>query len=392
VSAGRTGGLRRVAFVYEHHYPESLGGAERYYWRIAQALAAHRPVTQLTSSREGRWQRTETGVELISVAHSHPKTDMLRGRILARLAFTAGVGWHLLRHGRRYAVVHVAWLPYGVLLVARAALWPHPCTTLIGDWHEVSSAESWRRRRGRAGALGWALERVALRSQDVAVCFSGLAAGRLRREIGHRPVAIVPEFLPEPATPSVHGATRGAEPIVLFAGRLAEEKRPWLVIDTLAELRRRNPRWRAQLFGDGPERGRIQDRIAELGLGDAVDLRGRAPFAELSAAMLNAAVLLHPSVREGFGLVVLEASAHGLPTVLVAEPDNAAVELIEPGVNGRVCQSAGALELADAVQALGEDGAASLRTRHWAETSGRHYTVETARAALEALHAELGST
>ena len=47
-----------------------------------------------------------------------------------------------------------------------------------------------------------------------------------------------------------------------------------------------------------------------------------------------------PSRREGYGLVVVEAAARGTPSVVVAGPDNAAVELIEEGVNGFVAASA----------------------------------------------------
>ncbi len=47
-----------------------------------------------------------------------------------------------------------------------------------------------------------------------------------------------------------------------------------------------------------------------------------------------------PSEREGYGLVVVEASARGTPSVVVRAPDNAAVELVDDGVNGVVAESA----------------------------------------------------
>ena len=49
-----------------------------------------------------------------------------------------------------------------------------------------------------------------------------------------------------------------------------------------------------------------------------------------------------PSRREGYGLVVSRRPSHGTPSVVVAGPDNAAVELIEEGVNGFVAASVGA--------------------------------------------------
>ena len=57
--------------------------------------------------------------------------------------------------------------------------------------------------------------------------------------------------------------------------------------------------------------------------------------------------MLLPSSREGYGLVVVEASARGVPSVVVAGGDNAATELIAPGENGLVAPSASPEDLAD---------------------------------------------
>ena len=70
-----------------------------------------------------------------------------------------------------------------------------------------------------------------------------------------------------------------------------------------------------------------------------------------------------PSSREGYGLIVVEAASMGVPSVVVAGPDNAAVELIEPGQNGFVADSASPADLAAAVLAVHERGP-ELRARH----------------------------
>ena len=63
-----------------------------------------------------------------------------------------------------------------------------------------------------------------------------------------------------------------------------------------------------------------------------------------------------PSRREGYGLVVVEACAAGTPSVVVADPDNAATELIEEGVNGFVAPSASPEDLAAAILRVREAG------------------------------------
>jgi glycosyltransferase involved in cell wall biosynthesis len=71
-----------------------------------------------------------------------------------------------------------------------------------------------------------------------------------------------------------------------------------------------------------------------LGLND-LDFLGFLPsHDEVLGLMKSSKVFALPSTREGFGLVVLEAAACGLPTVTLNHPDNAAQELVEDSVNG----------------------------------------------------------
>jgi len=60
--------------------------------------------------------------------------------------------------------------------------------------------------------------------------------------------------------------------------------------------------------------------------------------------------------REGYGLVTVEAAARGTPSVVVAGPDNAAVELVQDGVTGAVARSASPEDLAPALLRVIESG------------------------------------
>ena len=68
-----------------------------------------------------------------------------------------------------------------------------------------------------------------------------------------------------------------------------------------------------------------------------------------------------PSRREGYGLVVVEAAARGVPSVVVADVDNAATELVDEGENGFVAPSASPEDLAAAILRVRDAGPA-LRT------------------------------
>ena len=98
------------------------------------------------------------------------------------LVFGGGVLWHLLRHGRRYEVVHTCSFPYFSLLAA-ALVRPLGRFRLVVDWHEVWSADYWREYLGPIGGLiGQTVQRLCARVPQRAFCFSRLHARRLGEE------------------------------------------------------------------------------------------------------------------------------------------------------------------------------------------------------------------
>jgi glycosyltransferase involved in cell wall biosynthesis len=124
---------------------------------------------------------------------------------------------------------------------------------------------------------------------------------------------------------------------VLSVGRLEEEKNPLLLADILAGLRARDPRWRLVVCGEGPLEGGLRDRLAELGVAHAADLRGYVPLdGGLRDAYRAAHAFLHVSRTEGLPQVLFEAFAARLPVVATAvgsvpEAGGDAVLLVSPG-------------------------------------------------------------
>src|SRR5262249_19510556 len=117
----------------------------------------------------------------------------------------------------------------------------------------------------------------------------------------------------------------------------------------IALARRQVPGLRGIIFGDGPERGRVLKEIAHLHLESVVSCPGFAAWPEIDCAISRAMCLLLPSRREGYGLVVVEAAARGTPSIVAEGADNAAVRLIENGVNGFVAPNADPTALAEAI-------------------------------------------
>lgn len=103
---------------------------------------------------------------------------------------------------------------------------------------------------------------------------------------------------------------------LVTVGRLDPEKNPMLLLDVIAELRRRNPRWRLLVVGDGSLRPAMEQRAAEMGLSEAVELRGYVPNGPALWREYRAShAFLHVSLTEGLPQVLFEAQGAGLPVV-----------------------------------------------------------------------------
>lgn len=104
-------------------------------------------------------------------------------------------------------------------------------------------------------------------------------------------------------------ATKAPEPLFVALGRLVPQKRFELVLEAWEHVRPLTG-GRLVIAGDGPELRRLE-RLAGAG----VSLPGRISELDKHQLLAAAWLLVHPSVKEGWGLAIMEAAAHGTPTI-----------------------------------------------------------------------------
>jgi len=129
--------------------------------------------------------------------------------------------------------------------------------------------------------------------------------------------------------------------IVVWVGRMVDaDKRLLFWLGVAARLAEELPSIRFVLVGDGPQRGLLEERARELGLSDCIVFAGLVPNSELPALLSAVDIYMHTSRHEGFGKVIVEAQAAGLPVVAVNShgPSSIVVDgetgyLVEPDVN-----------------------------------------------------------
>ena len=176
----------------------------------------------------------------------------------------------------------------------------------------------------------------------------------------------------------------GAPPHLVMLSRILEHKNPHVLVEALAHLV--DMPWTLSIFGDGPDRERLQARTPSE-LRDRVQWRGWV--AGPGPALADADLLCVPSRSEAFPLVILEAMARAVPvaaSAICAVPEmldfGRAGFLVEPvSVTGWRDQLARILADPDALPSVGQRGFERMR---------KHYTVEAMTDAyLDAINAIL---
>ena len=181
-------------------------------------------------------------------------------------------------------------------------------------WHWAVQRQIWR-----------AAGRIVVPSSAVAAVArerSGVPAGR---------VALIPNALDPADYPRVE-VFAGPTVRVGFLGRLDPVKNVPLFVRAVAHAASRETgvRIEGHLYGDGPERKTVENAIAACGFAERFTLHGFV--AKPQAAMRDIDLLFLPSAGEGFGLVLIEAMASGVPVIALRA--GGVTDVVEDGVNG----------------------------------------------------------
>ena len=181
----------------------------------------------------------------------------------------------------------------------------------------------------------WWVQRWASRYAEKVVCPSSAVAevARTRCRVPDGKVVVIPNAVDPDDYPRVEVFT-GPTVRVGFLGRLDPVKHVNLFVDNMGWT---DPGYTGHIFGDGPERGKIERQIARSADFDPLfDVRHRVflrgPVDRPQEALSQMDVMMFPSLGEGFGLVLIEAMASGVP--VVAWNVGGVSDVIEDEVNG----------------------------------------------------------
>ncbi len=294
ISNGRGGKLRILFLNWRDIRNPDAGGAEVFTHEVAKRWVDQgHDVSLLTSRFPGA-----PALELV---------DGVRIRRVGRLrngSFHALVQRELLRvHGFDVVIDEINTVPF------LTPLWRRRLPPVVALVHQLAGDVWDSEAPAPLAAVGKWLEPRALRLyRDVLVITVSESTRDDLERLGLPNVSVVPNGRDEP--PELNGLPKEPLPTFLFVGRLAANKRPKHAVEAFRLIRESVPDARLWIVGRGP-----LERKLSRSLPEGAEMLGYLPRAELYERMARAHCLVVPSVREGWGLVVIEANSVGTPAV-----------------------------------------------------------------------------
>jgi glycosyltransferase involved in cell wall biosynthesis len=265
-------------------------------------------------------------------------------------------------------------LAYGTFTAGVLAPIGNPIVALV---HHPLGHESGLAPARRDALL--ASERTALAQAAAVVVTSATTARTLAGEFGVSQGKIT---VAEPGTdPAPRAVSRGGRVRLLAVGTVSPRKGYGVLVTALSELA--GLEWRLTIAGatdrDPQAAADLCDAIASAGLGGRITLLGAMAESELARLYGEADVLVSPSLYEGYGMVLAEAMARGLP--MVASVGGAAAETV-PDEAGLKVPPGDVPALRDALARMIADAdlrrrcgdaswAAGQRLPRWGDTAGK---------------------
>lgn len=307
------GGVRLLMIAQD--FPPSVGGIQTYAYELAHRFAGSCARLEVIAPREDGCARIDRALPFR--VHRLPvRSDAMSlvtpvvAPLVARARFDA------VFHGHWYTAATGLWLRR-LGLVRRVFVGAHGRELLLEDAAHVPMIGAGFRR----------LRRAVVRDVDALFPVSH-HTGDILRELGARTdrIHVVGNGAdPDRLRPVDGGPFRvrhglGDGPVLLTLGRLVPRKGIDTVLEALPAIVAAVPDVRYVVAGEGPDRARLLEMAARLGLGDRVRFVGRIGDGELASALSAADVFVMPARSEppdieGYGLVFLEANACGTPVI-----------------------------------------------------------------------------
>lgn len=358
------------------------GGSERYLEQVGAQLAARGVKVTLRTARYPGAAKRER-IDGIDISRAGGRFSVYPRALAAIALGRLGIG--PLRGLRPDAVIDTQ---NGIPFFAGAAT-KAPSVVLVHHGHR----EQWPVAGRFVGWIGWWIEsrlspRVHRHNQYLTVSLPSAEELATLGVDGSRIAVVRNGAEPVPVdAPTGCTETRAEEPRIVVLSRLVPHKQIEDALAVVARLRSRIPGLRLDVIGDGWWADNLKADARALGIADAVTFHGHVDERRKHELLARAWVHVLPSRKEGWGLAVIEAAQHGVPTIGYRSSRGLTDSIVD-GVTGmlvddvsQLCESVGELiGDTEACAVMGEKARARAREFSWEQTGNGVYEVLAAAA------------
>jgi glycosyltransferase involved in cell wall biosynthesis len=326
----------KIAFISDAIYPYNEGGKEKRLFEVTTRLArkGHEIDLYCMSWWDGSRDRVENGVHLHAISKYYPLYSGKRRSIIQALTFGLAC---LKLFKKDFEIIDVDHMPHFPLFFTKLVCLLKK-KKMIATWHEVWGKDYWQEYLGFKGIFGFLIEKLSVLMADEIISVSKHTTEKLKSNLKFKKkIYTISNGNDFEKIQEIKPSEKKSD--VIFAGRLLSNKNIDVLIRAIQSVKEKIPGIKCLIIGNGPEKNKLEELIQKLNLEININFLGfLEDHDDVYAMMKSSKVFILPSTREGFGIVVIEANACGIPVITIDHEANAAKDLIEEGINGFICQ------------------------------------------------------
>ena len=297
----------KIAIFSELFFPYVQGGGERRFYEIAKRLAKKHEVHVYTMNLEGVVsEEIIEGIKIHRIGKSHPIDKRSNAPMISYF-------YHAVRTGtkEKFDIIdcntYISAIAGGIV----AKRTNTPCLVHVHDvyspnWHIFLNS----RILGLAGEL---LERIVLKMKFNKFIVVSSSTKKLVEPFGVKNIVVVTNGVDDHL---FYPSDAERQKKIIYVGRLVASKNVFDLLDAFRVVINTHPEYILEIVGNGELRPELEQIAEHLGIADKVTFTGSVKLNSIVADKIRESrMLVNPSIREGFGLVMLEGMACGTPVV-----------------------------------------------------------------------------
>ncbi|MEE3419155.1 MAG: glycosyltransferase family 4 protein [Methanosphaera sp.] len=319
----------KIAFIYDTAFPWVTGGAERRIYEISTRLSNRGHDVHIFSL--GYWMNTKefssqktikyNGITYHSVGKPMDLYTKNNTRSIKEALYFARC---ILTNAKlkEFDIVDCQGFPYFSCYTSKIKHRKNLVITLHEVWNDY-----WYEYLGKLGIFGKIIEKGIFNLTKNFICVSQLTFENMLKNKCPENSTIIANGVNTQEITFINPSEEYKD--IIFAGRLIPEKHVDLIINAISKVKKVHPQVKCKIIGNGPSETYLKSLTSSLDLENNIIFEDfYEDHEKLYSEIKSSSVLVLPSKREGFGIIVIEANACGVPVITLNDDMNAAKDLI----------------------------------------------------------------